>query len=193
MAVRLPTWRNGRRAAFRSQSFHEGEGSSPFVGTTFFCFENGFFSHSFFPFSLGRFLSSTASDKRSCFPVIRSRTWSGLSSMTLMSGNARMRLDLAEVGADHAKSIYAIFVATSCNLHTFLFSFETRMVSLENCGLPAYREVRPTVLAFRSFAMMQGNSRCRFFHHLVSLYLCSPNSLVRNSRKNKKRILTPYQ
>ena len=32
---RLPTWRNGRRAAFRSQSFHEGEGSSPFVGTTF--------------------------------------------------------------------------------------------------------------------------------------------------------------
>ena len=31
----MPTWRNGRRAAFRSQSFHEGEGSSPFVGTTF--------------------------------------------------------------------------------------------------------------------------------------------------------------
>ena len=29
----MPTWRNGRRAAFRSQSVYAGEGSSPFVGT----------------------------------------------------------------------------------------------------------------------------------------------------------------
>ena len=31
----MPTWRNGRRAAFRSQSAYAGEGSSPFVGTNF--------------------------------------------------------------------------------------------------------------------------------------------------------------
>ena len=32
----MPTWRNGRRAAFRSQSAYAGEGSSPFVGTISF-------------------------------------------------------------------------------------------------------------------------------------------------------------
>ena len=30
-----PTWRNGRRAAFRSQSLHGGVGSNPIVGTNF--------------------------------------------------------------------------------------------------------------------------------------------------------------
>ena len=34
----MPTWRNGRRAAFRSQSVYAGEGSSPFVGTNSFLF-----------------------------------------------------------------------------------------------------------------------------------------------------------
>ena len=33
--LRLPTWRNGRRAAFRSQSLHGGVGSNPIVGTNF--------------------------------------------------------------------------------------------------------------------------------------------------------------
>ena len=49
----MPTWRNGRRAAFRSQSFHEGEGSSPFVGTTFSAPGRAFFpiSSPFFPVS----------------------------------------------------------------------------------------------------------------------------------------------
>lgn len=31
----MPTWRNGRRAAFRSQSLHGGVGSNPIVGTIF--------------------------------------------------------------------------------------------------------------------------------------------------------------
>ena len=31
----MPTWRNGRRAAFRSQSPHGGVGSTPIVGTIF--------------------------------------------------------------------------------------------------------------------------------------------------------------
>ena len=30
---KMPTWRNGRRAAFRSQSLHGGVGSNPIVGT----------------------------------------------------------------------------------------------------------------------------------------------------------------
>ena len=33
--LEMPTWRNGRRAAFRSQSVYAGEGSSPFVGTNY--------------------------------------------------------------------------------------------------------------------------------------------------------------
>ena len=36
--LRLPTWRNGRRAAFRSQSLHGGVGSNPIVGTNFIFF-----------------------------------------------------------------------------------------------------------------------------------------------------------
>ena len=32
---KMPTWRNGRRAAFRSQSPHGGVGSTPIVGTIF--------------------------------------------------------------------------------------------------------------------------------------------------------------
>ena len=33
--LKMPTWRNGRRAAFRSQSPHGGVGSTPIVGTIF--------------------------------------------------------------------------------------------------------------------------------------------------------------
>ena len=42
----MPTWRNGRRAAFRSQSAYAGEGSSPFVGTIHYSEDNSilFFS-----------------------------------------------------------------------------------------------------------------------------------------------------